>query len=765
MIAKHIHRSQKSSFSLLANYIAAAKDKGEKLHKLWIETCNAGQSPDNLDLAIKEIIATQAQNTRTKLDKTYHLLISFQDGEKPSDQQLIDIEKAYAKALGFEDHQRICATHQNTDHYHIHVAYNKIHPQKLTMLEPHRDYFKLEKTSRALEKKYGLKIDNGRQDKLSHDRKNVKANDYESHTWQQSFQSYVIGEKEHMIKDLQASKNWQEFHQRTRDYNIRFKPKGAGLVIENLKDKQTIKASSLGREFSKASLEAKLGRYSPMINEKQANVINSKGYKPRSLIKHKSITPMWNKFKQAKKKNSLLNNFKQFLIYQALEINDPLAMTLIYWHNKIIGDLIGTGNRSPVKQKSIMQKSNFNINNPIKQNLDFNIKEPINHQSYKTMMAADFISQMKNNILPWQKNQQIRKYQGKPINPITGKYYYGANASILENKGYDDPRFITRKQINQHGLTILPNQKPTIIEYCKKSKDSDKNEFFYGQIFNAKQIKDFDIFAKSLANNKVTKIDKANSIDRIKKIIDRSNDNVILDSDSGAFIDEATAEEMGYFKEDAISSDDAIKSNYQNDDLFYSDMLKNICAAKFDDENGSNDKMLINQELKPLAVLMAHHKLSQELGIDYQTDKTSNDIRSWSRSIKNDDDNLSKLIDMSDKIKNKLLWHEDYVYLDVPFNERDDAVKLGARWDDVAKSWCVKNDADLYYLQKWDGSYFDNDIAEEMGCFKEDAISYDDIMDSLIKPETKIINKKTITPIDDKTKKIIKKSNNIEISR
>ena len=112
------------------------------------------------------------------------------------------------------------------------------------------------------------------------------------------------------------------------------------------------------------------------------------------------------------------------------------------------------------------------------------------------------------------------------------------------------------------------------------------------------------------------------------------------------------------------------------------------------------------------------------------------------KSIKKDDDNLSKLIDMSDKIKNKLLWHEDYVYLDVPFNEKDEAVKLGARWDDVAKSWCFKNDADLYYLQKWDGSYFDNDIAEEMGCFKEDAISYDDIMESLIKPETKIINKK-----------------------
>ena len=68
-------------------------------------------------------------------------------------------------------------------------------------------------------------------------------------------------------------------------------------------------------------------------------------------------------------------------------------MTLIYWHNKIIGDLIGTGNRSPVKQKSNMQIPNFNINNPIKQNLDFNIKEPINHQSYKAMMAADFISQ------------------------------------------------------------------------------------------------------------------------------------------------------------------------------------------------------------------------------------------------------------------------------------------------------------------------------------------------------------------------------------
>ena len=82
MISKHIPRTTKSSFRRLAKYIAGAEDEGEKLSDFWIVNSNAGETIDDLDLAIIDIENTQSQNTRCRVDKTYHLLVSFKD-EKP----------------------------------------------------------------------------------------------------------------------------------------------------------------------------------------------------------------------------------------------------------------------------------------------------------------------------------------------------------------------------------------------------------------------------------------------------------------------------------------------------------------------------------------------------------------------------------------------------------------------------------------------------------------------------------------------------------
>ena len=90
-----------------------------------------------------------------------------------------------------------------------------------------------------------------------------------------------------------------------------------------------------------------LANYSPVLEEKQSEVINSNDAlkstdksKTQPLLKHKFIPPMWNKFKQAKKQNPLNSSFKQFLTYQALVVNDPLAIILIAFHKKVINDLL-----------------------------------------------------------------------------------------------------------------------------------------------------------------------------------------------------------------------------------------------------------------------------------------------------------------------------------------------------------------------------------------------------------------------------------------
>jgi hypothetical protein len=84
---------------------------------------------DDPGWAVKEILGTQARNTRSQSDKNCHLVVSFPEGEKPTWAQLEDIEDAICAAIGFAEHRRISAVHQNTDNWHLHVAINKVHPR------------------------------------------------------------------------------------------------------------------------------------------------------------------------------------------------------------------------------------------------------------------------------------------------------------------------------------------------------------------------------------------------------------------------------------------------------------------------------------------------------------------------------------------------------------------------------------------------------------------------------------------------------------
>ena len=68
------------------------------------------------DLAIKEILATQALNKRSRSDRTYHLVVSFEPGETPTPAQLDDIENELCAAIGLGRHQRISALHLDRAH-------------------------------------------------------------------------------------------------------------------------------------------------------------------------------------------------------------------------------------------------------------------------------------------------------------------------------------------------------------------------------------------------------------------------------------------------------------------------------------------------------------------------------------------------------------------------------------------------------------------------------------------------------------------------
>ena len=85
-----------ASWSRLGAYVLDEAHQGEKVAWARVTNCQS----DDPGWAVKEILATQARNTRSRADKSYHLVVSFPEGERPTRAQLEDIEDRLCAALG-----------------------------------------------------------------------------------------------------------------------------------------------------------------------------------------------------------------------------------------------------------------------------------------------------------------------------------------------------------------------------------------------------------------------------------------------------------------------------------------------------------------------------------------------------------------------------------------------------------------------------------------------------------------------------------------
>ncbi|SDP35714.1 TraI/MobA(P) family conjugative relaxase [Desulforhopalus singaporensis] len=215
----------------------------EKCLDKWTAGCYSDQ---DYNLAINEIRATQAMNARTKKEKTYHMVVSIhpEDMEKLSIADFRDIEKEFAKALGFEDHQRVCGIHVNTDNPHLHIAYNMIHKEKYTRHDPWYDYKKRNEVCRALEKKYDITIDKGDE---------------------QQFTDYLKRRQGDITLAFEGARNWQELHEDLATFGLAVHLRGNGCILAAIgqmhKDDHRTKLSDFDRNFTKKKLEDRFGKF------------------------------------------------------------------------------------------------------------------------------------------------------------------------------------------------------------------------------------------------------------------------------------------------------------------------------------------------------------------------------------------------------------------------------------------------------------------------------------------------------------------------
>lgn len=381
-------------------------------------------------------------------------------------------------------------------------------------------------------------------------------------------------------------------------------------------------------------------------------------------------------------------------------------------------------------------------------------KRPPFHEEF----ASKIIERLQEGTAPWQILWTPGQTTLAPHNPASGTVYRGMNRVHLALSGYDDPRWMTLKQANDQGYSILPGSKATPVVYFQFSDEKnkldndgkpvldadgkpekervelDKPIVRFAHVFNAEQV-------DGIPPLQLT--DKAYEWEPIEKA-----ENIL--AASGAAIKHDQNNRAFYRRmEDAIHLPP--KENFDAPDKYYSTALHEL-------GHWTGDENRLNREFGPfgsekyareeLRAEIASWMLGQEIGIGHDPGQHAAYVQSWIQVLKEDPYEIVRACRDAEKIKEyvfdlerkKELRQEgpeqvvqpekvnqrgksfekeegiaamgvpaehaatlakEKTFLAVPYKEKERAKKFGAKWDKENKLWYAPEGTDLTPLAAW----------------------------------------------------------------
>ena len=367
-------------------------------------------------------------------------------------------------------------------------------------------------------------------------------------------------------------------------------------------------------------------------------------------------------------------------------------------------------------------------------------------------MAETLIEQLKQGTAPW-----IRPWQpGErwlPYNPTTSNEYRGMNALWLSAIGfmkeYGDARWMTYKQAQAENAQVKKGEKGTVIQYWKwegleplldESGKSVRDE-------NGEPKRQMVRYQRPRVISAV--VFNASQVDGLPPPPDRpglpewerhERAEAILNA-SGADIRHAPGNKAFYSPtSDRITLPE--RGQFSSMDGFYATALHELghwtghltrldrdLAHPFGSEGYAKEELRAE-----IASLM----LGEQLSLGHDPGQHAAYVGSWIRALEEDPREIFRAAADAEKIvrfvrglemqQEQAHQHDqnleavqaslvqapvlvgegfamsnvpDRVYLEVPYAEKDEAKKLGARWDRQASKWYAKPGVDLEPLQRW----------------------------------------------------------------
>ncbi|MCC5841426.1 MAG: relaxase/mobilization nuclease domain-containing protein [Opitutales bacterium] len=262
-------RSKAGHIRALTDYIRAPQmtNPEEKVGysgaRGFVSASHLGQQAEMIALA------TEASRCGNPL---LHWLISWAEGEEPTDSQIEEIVDTFLDAMGMQGHQLIYAVHHNTDNYHLHLAVNRIDPVTIRPVFPEKGFDRdlAHQVIARIEQAQGWRSEPGalyrideagrcvRQcERLTNGKVGTRATDMENLTGEQSLQRLVL---ERVVPIAAECADWDSFQWKLLKEDLAYKPRGRGAVI--VRGNAVVKASVAGKILQLPVLEKRWGPFS-----------------------------------------------------------------------------------------------------------------------------------------------------------------------------------------------------------------------------------------------------------------------------------------------------------------------------------------------------------------------------------------------------------------------------------------------------------------------------------------------------------------------
>jgi hypothetical protein len=243
---------------------------GDKERVAWTEAYNLADNSESFAISQMQ---TTAEVSKT-LKPMYHLSVSWDSGDQPTREQMFDSAKQILSDLSLSDHEALIVAHNDQDYEHIHIAVNRVHPETGKAWETWKDYHRLEKSLRAIEKQNGWREVPGHHHRLEGQEKpsyghTLNRSDCERlKKGELPFSKLIL---KLAGKDFEQSKSWLELHQRLNQKGLTILRGTRGTGGKITDGSEYANLSSVHRSFSMNRLTKRFGPFQnfPESLEKQ----------------------------------------------------------------------------------------------------------------------------------------------------------------------------------------------------------------------------------------------------------------------------------------------------------------------------------------------------------------------------------------------------------------------------------------------------------------------------------------------------------------